>query len=222
MGLEAARIPVSVAALTCLFAAACNQKPAVSPQARFDGVTAASGVTFTSSPSRCAISFLYDDFRLEWLANEERRGSPEQKSSSRHIVLAVSPAAQGKTILLDIRGGATPGARLAVRVAEQSFEVPLPAAGEFPGFYHRVEAKLSTGGKPTPILIEVALPRPNPADQQKLFMVDSVDIALPAEDGCKSVEDEKRMMTPIVLPDDGGASPRPKAPQSSSEGKSSS
>ena len=195
----------------CFGLASC-QGGSPSPPARFEGVTAASGVTFTPSPSRCAISFLYDNFRLEWLSNEQPRGNEELKQSARHIALAASPAAQGRAILLDLRGAAAPGARLNVRVGEQAFEIPLPAAGEFQDFYHRVEARLGAGSARTSIFIEAALPRPNPADQQLLLMIDSVDIALPAEDGCKSVEEEKRAMEPVTRPDSpASAGPTPRA-----------
>lgn len=186
----------AIPAMALLLLAGCGREPPL--PARFDGVVQADQVAFVTSPSRCLLSLLYDDFRIEWLPGEVPAAGKTVKEGRRFLRPAMSPAARGKPLIIDVRGGylssGASSATLAFQVGERQFALDLSPDPANSSFYRRVEAVLGSGDV-TDVTIQIRMPQPADPSDHVQISIDTVDIALVAG-GCGSSEEEKKATRP--------------------------
>jgi hypothetical protein len=143
---------------------------AASPHPKFYGLSSGQASSFTSSPSGCFISLLFDDFRASLTS------AKATVVSARRFTIASSRGATGKVIRFDIRGAMLNAAGSTIRIGVAGTEqVIKPTSSEF-----TVQAKSRLAAANTPILVTLE-PRFNGDASTKDFMltVDSIDVALP-------------------------------------------
>lgn len=133
---------------------------------------------FVTSPDRCAISVLHDNYRIE-LPTPARTQSPVR-------TLTVSGGA-GRPITIDVKGsldGAPEvAATIAIDVAGRRTIHPVARSANA-GFLIRHEGSLGPADE-TPITITAAVSGDVPAGQDALLSIESFDVAVGGGGSCK-------------------------------------
>jgi hypothetical protein len=143
-------------------------------RAQLYGLSAASVSSFTSVPDGSGMALLFDDFVVERKTADE-----PQKAARRSATFAASPAAQGRTLRLGIRGfhsGATE-ARLTVWSDGASQALTIPAAAQ--DVVLDATVRLSATGMHSRIELTAELGPPKEGeDPTALLVIDSIDAVL--------------------------------------------
>ena len=196
------------AAAAALLLAGCDPATPDPGRARFEGVVAATASAFTSPPSRCVFSFLFDDFRVGWRASEPADPARTDKTGTRHIDMAVAPAARGLMLAVELRGsydraGGEAAPVVVLRIGDRDFPVQLPDGEAQSEIYQRFEARIPADAETIRIEPRVAFPRPA-AGTEAMVGIDSLDLALLAPDECRSMAEEKAAMPPMPARNESG------------------
>ena len=170
------RIPRAAAISVLAFVAAgCSS---ADPKAAAVGGLLRSDGQFVTSPDRCAISVLHDNYRID-LPIPQRTQNPKR-------LFTVSGGA-GRPMTLDIKGtlDGPPeiGAKLAIDIAGRStaHDVARSADG---GFVVRRSDQLGPGDE-TPITITASVSGSVPSGENAVLSIESFDVAVGGGSPCK-------------------------------------
>lgn len=174
--------------LGCAIFAACT--PPAPATGGFTGATSSESA-FTSSPSGCDYSFIYETFVIRRAAPID--GAPAQAAitQSRQATLTASPHVAGSNVAITVRGaalsagGANGQLEIAFADSTQTFDLSIPATeGEAIGsFEHTFTAPAVSGVNTLRITATLAA---DPATEAQIH-IDTADLAIQEASYCASV-----------------------------------
>jgi hypothetical protein len=152
--------------------------PARCGPARFGGLVMATACSFTVSRDRSVVGILYDDFVLGGAAPGAGAGGPgPARPERRDLLIALSPAARGKAVRVELygrwdEGGTGAAPILTLIVAGNRHAVAMPAqSGDAIEF--TVEDRLPPAATELAVAIEAGV-----AEADALLAIKAIDIIL--------------------------------------------
>jgi hypothetical protein len=169
----------SAVALCSVLSAGCSPKPASEPAAGgYDGATRSIGA-MVASPSRCAFSFIYDDFITE---RAEGGQASQKKPNVRDAILRGPMHIAGAPVTVIVRGtysgDAGPIGTLLVEYGDAQAKTELTADGKEIG--HEISSELigrAVSGD-NALKVTVTLAEPVDGQNRQRVDIDSMDVAI--------------------------------------------